>query len=405
MTEEKSGVSVLSSPSNPPEAEAGGMGLRFDYIIAGTGAAGFSLAMHLLQQPQLQQKKILLVDSDSKTKNDRTWCFWEKGSGLFEPIVAHRWQHLHFYAPQFSKLLHIQPYTYKLIYGLHFYNYCRKQLQQYSNVQFLQSSITAITNTAEGACVHDDAGKVYTAQYVFNSIPPAAPPQLKPNDIWMLQHFKGWVVKTESPVFNPAEAVMMDFRTEQKDGATFFYVLPFSEKEALIEYTLFSEKLLSAADYDAALKSYLSQHYPGVGYKIADEEFGVIPMTTYRFSRGEKNIINIGTAGGFTKGSSGYTFQNIQKSSAAIAATIAAGRHPLSTKHASSRFPFYDRVLLQVLKNGELEGRDIFARMYQKNSAAKVLQFLDNDTSLSDELKIISRLPTVPFSKAALRQL
>lgn len=221
----------------------------------------------------------------------------------------------------------------------------------------------------------------------------------------MLQHFKGWVVKTESPAFNPEEAVMMDFRTEQKRGATFFYVLPFSEREALVEYTLFSEDLLPPEEYNNALKNYLHQHYPGISYTITAEEFGIIPMTTYRFSKGAGNIINIGTAGGFTKGSSGYTFQNIQKSSAVIAAAVAAGRHPLHTKHAAARFHFYDRVLLQVLKTGRLQGRDIFARMYQKNSAAKVLRFLDNDSSLTDELKIISRLPTFPFARAALKQL
>jgi lycopene beta-cyclase len=32
-------------------------------------------------------KSILLIDSDSKKKNDRTWCFWQEGPSTNNPSL------------------------------------------------------------------------------------------------------------------------------------------------------------------------------------------------------------------------------------------------------------------------------------------------------------------------------
>ena len=55
---------------------------QYDYIIAGAGCAGLSLAVHMIHSGKFSDKKILIVDKDDKQKNDRTWCFWEKEPGL-----------------------------------------------------------------------------------------------------------------------------------------------------------------------------------------------------------------------------------------------------------------------------------------------------------------------------------
>ena len=71
-------------------------GDHYDYVIAGAGAAGLSLTMHLIESGQFQNKSILLVDKDSKKANDRTWCFWEKEPGIFQTIVYKEWNKLNF---------------------------------------------------------------------------------------------------------------------------------------------------------------------------------------------------------------------------------------------------------------------------------------------------------------------
>ncbi|RYZ21294.1 MAG: lycopene cyclase, partial [Chitinophagaceae bacterium] len=105
---------------------------HYDYIIAGTGLAGLSLAMHIVQQKALQNKRILLVDEVRKGANDRTWCFWEKGDGFFEPVVCKRWDKLWFLSEGFSKELSIAPYRYKMIRGIDFYRHCLETLEKRS---------------------------------------------------------------------------------------------------------------------------------------------------------------------------------------------------------------------------------------------------------------------------------
>jgi lycopene beta-cyclase len=128
-------------------------------------------------------------------------------------------------------------------------------------------------------------------------------------------------------------------------------------------------------------------------------------MTNYSFATHENKIINIGTAGGQTKGSSGYTFRFIQKHSAAIARSLAESGKPSFYSTSKNRFHFYDSILLYILNHRQLEGREIFERLFNKNKVTSVLKFLDNETSLIEDLSIIKSLPTVPFLNAALRQI
>jgi len=98
----------------------------------------------------------------------------------------------------------------------------------------------------------------------------------------------------------------MDFSVAQKGNCRFMYVLPTSETEALLEYTLFSQNLLPKTAYEEAIKEYL--HKLGVtNYTITAREQGSIPMTTYDFTQhNSARILHIGTAGGWTKASTGY---------------------------------------------------------------------------------------------------
>ncbi len=66
------------------------MNHQYDYIIAGAGAAGLSLAWKLLQSP-LSEKKVLIVDEDLDPKHNKTWCFWDSGSPPFPDLLYKKW--------------------------------------------------------------------------------------------------------------------------------------------------------------------------------------------------------------------------------------------------------------------------------------------------------------------------
>ena len=113
--------------------------------------------------------------------------------------------------------------------------------------------------------------------------------------IKLIQHFKGWIIETPGPVFDPGIATMMDFRVHQDRGTSFAYVLPFTTNRALVEYTLFTKSLLSPEEYDEELRNYIQSIQAISDYKVIAEESGAIPMTTEPLHFKGNGIWNLGT--------------------------------------------------------------------------------------------------------------
>lgn len=379
--------------------------MKYDYIIAGAGCAGLSLLYRMLKDPVLKDKNILVIDKSEKTDNDRTWCYWEEGAGLFEPIVTHQWRTLQFLTSEFTKEFTLENYSYKMIKGLEFYNYVLSFAEKFENVVFKNEDIKTIQTEHNSAIVETSIGK-YAAEYVFNSTGIFNPEINKENSL--LQHFEGWVIKTKEPVFDSSIGTLMDFRLDQKNGATFMYVLPTSSTEALVEYTLFSPQLLKKEEYKIELECYIKNYLQIEDYAITHKEFGVIPMSLAKFSRttdATGRIINIGTAGGFTKASSGYTFQFIQKNTEGIIRQLREDGVPnVAMTFREKMFQWYDRTLLEVLISEKMEGKEVFSLLFGKRSPEMILKFLANESSLTDDFKIMSSLPIAPFLIAGVKQ-
>lgn len=356
--------------------------------------------MHMIGSGQFTDQRVLIIDKDQKNKNDRTWCFWEKSDGIFQPVVHKEWKELSFFSHGFQKKFSTHPYKYKMVRGVDFYRYCHAEIGRHPNFQMRTSEITGIFSDQEKTGVELSNGDTYFCKKIFSSVLPEPP--AAEGKTWLLQHFKGWVVETPDKAFDPQSATMMDFRTAQENGATFCYVLPLSDRKALVEYTIFSENVLDKEVYDMKLKEYIG-NVLGIGaYRICEEEFGVIPMTDHSFKTEERNVVYIGTAGGQTKGSTGYTFNFIQKHSREIVNALTGKGEVAKTKR---RHLFYDSVLLGVLENKLVPGEEVFTKMFRHNQPAAIFRFLDNESSLAEEIGIIRTLPTLPFLKAAVSKI
>lgn len=379
---------------------------EYDYIIAGSGCAGLSLLHGMLSDTFLKSKKILIIDKDKKVENDRTWCFWEKEKGPFESIVHHEWKTLEFLAPDYTRRFDLKPYSYKMIRGIDFYKHVMGLASSFDNVDFQYNNIEKIDADPDKAQVKTASG-IYSAPVVFNSTS-LFHPEMNPENS-LLQHFEGWVIRTDKPVFDEKVGTLMDFRLSQKHGTTFMYVLPTSANEALIEYTLFTEKILKKEQYKAALKEYIRDYLDLETYDILHTEFGIIPMSLARFESslpGSERIVNVGTAGGFTKASSGYTFQFIQKNTELILSALKEGKSPnVSPRFREQVYQWYDRTLLDVLISNKMEGREVFAKIFRKRSPSSILAFLGNESSAWDDLQIMSSLPILPFLTSGVKQL
>jgi len=377
---------------------------HFDYIIIGAGAAGLMLADALGKDEFFSGKTILLLDKDPKQTNDRTWCFWEKGEGRFDNIVHKTWHHIYFGGQEFSGQFDISPYSYKMVRGLHFYSEYFNRISAHSNITFKNETVVNIDGSASQVTVTTN-GKTYTTKQVFSSIFSYEMVTHQQKYPVLQQHFVGWFVKTKKPLFDKDQVTYMDFSIEQKGNTRFMYVLPTSKYEALIEYTLFSKDLLTKGEYEAAIKDYLENNLDCVDYGITETEMGSIPMTCYDFNKeNTKNVFNIGTAGGWAKPSTGYTFASTAHKIPVLLAHLKTGES-LDKLSFKNRFWFYDLLFLDVLYKDNPNGHKIFETLFKNRNPQLIFKFLDEQTTFWEDIKYIWGCPKKPFIKALLGRL
>lgn len=377
---------------------------HFDYIIIGAGAAGLHLVHAMMDDNWFSDKRILIIDKDPKSVNDRTWCFWEKGEGRWDRIAGKIWEKGWFYTKEHSASLSMYPYRYKMVRGLDFYDHARKCVVNHSQFKWMMSEVTDViaadANRAEVIC----GDRKYSAGHVFDSRIPQSFTDAHDDSSRVLQHFLGWFIETGEDVFNPDEFVMMDYRIKWKNETGFTYVLPYGKRNALVEFTLFTPQLIPMEGYEEILKKYLSEILRTDQFSITETEYGVIPMSDYPFHRHHTPLVTkIGTAGGWVKPSSGYSFKNAERFSQIVVDNIKAGNHP-AKGIATGRFRKYDTLFLDILQNRNELGEGIFTQMYLNNPTSQIFKFLDEETSMAEDFKIISSFKPAPFQNALFRK-
>ncbi|MFQ3351882.1 MAG: lycopene beta-cyclase [Candidatus Marivariicella framensis] len=374
---------------------------KFDYVICGGGASGTLLANSLVSDSFFSNKKILLVEKDSKAINDRTWCFWEKGESELDHIVSKKWNSAIFKANNFKKQFETSPYRYKLIRGIDFYNNFKGLKSKYNNLTYLNSEILKIDKITN--IITTDKG-CFEGDLIFSSIFDASLIKNQKKYPYLKQHFIGQLVETKNEIFNPNVVTLMDFDIPQKNSTRFIYVLPFSKTKALVEYTLFSPNELKKDEYLNSIKSYLKNLNSG-NYEVVETEQGSIPMTAYKFKSGNtKNLLNIGTAGGWTKASTGYTFLNTVNKTKELVLFLKKGK-PLNEFEKTNRFWFFDLLFIDVLNKHNDMGGSIFKTMFEKNNSEIIFKFLDNKTSILEEIKLMMTFKKRWFIEALIKRL
>ena len=373
---------------------------RYDIIIAGGGMAGLSLCLHL-GKSALRSASILLIDRERKTRNDRTWCFWESGKGPFESIVFRKWQTVEFVNTTLSRHLPTRDYTYKMVRGIDFYDYAYRELANLPNLDIIYATVDTITDTPAGGVVRTGE-ETYTARYVFDSTTPLT--RQTTTNQHLLQHFKGWVITTGHDCFDVNSPRLMDFRTPQHADCRFFYILPIDSRTALVEYTVFSQQVLTDQAYTDALTSYIGDFLNTGGYQIRETERGVIPMSDQlQPAKPSQHVIRIGTSGGYTKPSTGYTFQRTQQYLGELVANLVSTGKPtrqqLGLRGWTKRV--LDTIFLNVLINNRLPAHELFTRLFTGNDPNRLFRFMNEETTLLDDLRVINSLPKAPFVLAA----
>ena len=375
------------------------LGPRYFYVIIGGGLAGLQLARQLSRDVFFKGKKIAIIDSDFSMPV-KTWCFWEKGKGKWDDLLTKSWNKGKFISSEENIDLQLSPYTYKMIKAKDYHQKLQDEIEESGDIEFITDEIRKIdpvTMKAKGL------KKSYGATHFFDSrVDPSYLESKKHTTIF--QHFKGWEVETEKPVFTPDSFTMMDYRIKYPDATAFTYILPFTEKKALVEYTFFSPFLTEDKVYDEMLQQYFEKILKTKDFKIKSTETGVIPMTDFPFDKANtEQITKIGTGGGWVKPSTGYSFKNTEKRIGKIIENIKSGKLP-GENLINNKFRKYDAIFLDVLAQNNQKGEEIFTKFYNKNSPQDIFRYLDEETSVSEDLKIMLSLYSFDFVTSFFRK-
>jgi lycopene beta-cyclase len=369
-------------------------------LVGGGGAA--SLVLAALDRHDVTGLRVAVVDPVRKRGQDRTWAFWGTPGTDLDPLLSASWSRVEVVTPAGRRVLSLAPLRYAMLRSGPVYDRAAAAERRLGAVR-IGAPAGELRDDGRRVTVHDPAGRVLVrAGWVLDSRP--RPPRRPGRTNW-LQHFRGWWLESEHPTFDPDRAVLMDFRTPQPDrGVSFGYLLPVSARYALVEYTEFSPARLPDAAYDAALRGYAGLlGLDLTALRLREVEEGVIPMTDGPFvRRPSARVVRLGTAGGATRPSTGFTFSAMLRQADQVARALAAGRPPVPAPAYPRRHRWLDAVALRALDRGHVAGVEFFGRLFDRNPAQRVLRFLDGVTSPAEELAVMRSSPLLPMTGAVL---
>jgi len=371
---------------------------KFDYIICGGGASGLLLSNAFISDKFFNDKKILIIERESKTTNDKTFGFWNDKESVLDEMVFKEWEFAEFKDSNSYNTFLLNPYKYKMIKSSQFYSHIGNKILKASNFKYLNSNINEIDEINN--IVKTDDGE-FNSSIIFSSIYNEVNFKKYP---LLKQHFIGWTIETKSESFDDNKITFMDFSVDQKDEIRFMYILPFSKNKALVEYTLFSKEIIADNEYEKEIKSYLKKNNIQ-GYTIKEKEKGMIPMTCYPFFENNTDTyFQIGTAGGWSKPSTGYTIKNSIKKIDVIVESLKQNK-PLSKIRFKNRFWYYDLLFLDVLIASKGKGSQVFSDLFKNNDPIKIFKFLDENTSVVEELSIFLSVDIKTFVKSLFKRI
>lgn len=371
----------------------------FDYAFIGLGCGNALVVLELEERGLLQGKRILVIEPANKRQNDRTFCFWmepqQVHSSFLSGLVEHEWKNVNVG----NSIQSLDTLSYYRISGLALNESVSKLLER-EQAMYIEARFEGLVEGKEKHNVLDLNGRIFQSEQVFDNRPPTYfPPHRSEARLW--QSFYGWEIQTEESAFDPGCFTMMDFNVEQEGATQFMYVLPFNEHRALVEITRFGELPITADQAEKALHRYLEGR--SINFSILEREQGRIPMFIGAIDvpSSTRQCMHTGERAGRLKPSTGYSFERSLQHARRLVQELEYNE--VAAPAATNRFQYYDRLLLQILRDRPEKGSVVFQQLFQRNPMERVFRFLDERSSRMEEMKVLLSLPLGLFLMAAFR--
>ncbi len=404
---------------------------HFHIVIIGAGLAGLSLAYRLCA-PQFAHLRIAIVDPRTSFGATHTWSFWQQTPHPFMDLVRpnRQWCSLWVQAAGVISCPHdFSAAPYCSIESTHFYAKCLDKMAGNLSIKsFYGHRANSVAKVGENSAtvsltnlISGESQNLH-AKLVFDSRPAVLSAAVG-NNAW-IQAFAGWEVVCATAPFAPMiaahEAVLMDFMPSIIDATgkaipTFIYLLPSSPTQALVQATVFvppNATVPSDITLQALAVAYLRAKFgdaeiayqsPEVGRIVMDA--AIAPMTVLQ------TITKIGSAGGFVRASTGYSFTRTQRACDALGIAILkalpisslnakTGSLPIKMRWQSNFAPWLDAVFLEAVATQGLDVGQLMVRLFNTVRPLRLVRFLDGNARTNDVLVVIAACPKWVFLRS-----
>jgi lycopene beta-cyclase len=373
--------------------------MKTELILVGGGLANCLIAHRILmERPNFP---LLVVERGASLGADHTWSFHDSDLTVnqrrwMEPLIAHRWSSHELRFPGRRRTINDG------------YNSLTSERLHSVVAAALGNRMRSGTEVAKvdaNAVLLSDGEHIETRAVIDGRGDPGGDHL----DIGY-QKFLGLFVRLAEP-HGLIAPILMDATVEQVDGFRFVYTLPFSDTEALIEDTYYSDE----PDLDRnRLRSGIEDYAEKQGWAIAaitGEEEGVLPIVLGGdidafWAAGSERVARSGMRGAFFHPTTGYSLPEAVRLADEIAALPdleSASLFELTRRRSGElwRRTGYYRLLNRMLfRAAEPEARyRIFERFYGL-SGGLIRRFYAGRLKWTDKVRVLIGKPPVPVHRA-----
>ncbi len=346
-------------------------------IIAGGGLAGcLLLAAFKSKWPQLN---VQLHERSAKLCGEHTWSFHHDDVPKsmwpwLKPLVTCAWPSYEVYFPRFR----------------------RKFNTAYYSIKSKDLAARILANYPQSVVFNSE---VQNADFVTTGWPP----RQNVTD-YGYQKFVGLEVQTET-AHGLRGPILKDATQPQTDGYRFFYVLPWSDHDLLIEDTYYSNTPeLNIENIKAEILNYAKEMNWRIK-QIKHVEKGSLPLDMYNLKSSEQ-INGLGAAAGLAHPVTGYTLPIILQQIEAILAPLQIDFNTSKKNLAQinqklrKNFSFYRFLNRMMFKAATPNKRYIILERFYTLSESLIQRFYAGKTTVLDRVRILVGKPPVPVGKA-----
>jgi lycopene beta-cyclase len=379
----------MSTPMNIPMKNV-------QVVIIGGGCAGLSLGSRLAQTPKAPST--IIIEPRVEYAEDRTWCFWSNEGSHHNHLPLTRWSKVHVSYRESMVTVNLKRDRYQMLRSMDFYQDKCESIAKSTDVELqMGEKVTTVTRSMDGYWITETNVGVYRSEFVIDTRPMGAGAD-SPPCLW--QTFLGLEIECDQSTFDCDTAHLMDFADVVDGNIPFIYLLPVSDRQALVELTSISRNRLDPETMVGDLRIAITKMVGAANYRIVRTESGAIPMGLAQIARDRASTyVNIGVTEGSARPSSGYAFCRIQRWADACCESLLNGKPPLNPLIDSAIVRFMDKVFLQVVRNQPHMGPEIFVRMFKNVPMSRLIRFLIDKPTVVDAISIIASLPKIVFLK------